>query len=132
MGTVYDPKVDADKPCPSCTSASSSPTFDLPKGVELGQQGMANALQAERVALWREVADEWLIHLAPGTVFDADDLVNAVGLPDSEDGGINRNNALGGWFGAKSKQGMIFFTGQHVQSKRPERHGNWQKQWRRH
>lgn len=92
-----------------------------------GDAGMARALRAERVARWREQADQWLDAQPYGTLFTADDLVAAVGLPDS---GQGRNNVVGAWVGSQARRGLIEFTGRMGKSRRVEGHGNLQRLWR--
>lgn len=88
--------------------------------------GMVQALRAERVALWKARADEWLAARLPGVEFIADDVVRAIGLPDS---GVARNNVVGAWTSAKSRQGAIVFTGKFRKSKRVIGHGNLLRVW---
>jgi hypothetical protein len=83
--------------------------FDLGEGDRRKQQGIADALDAERVQPWRVIAAAELEQLATaGSPFTADDLVAVVGLPDT---GQNRNNAIGGLFGSAAKRGTIRRTG---------------------
>jgi hypothetical protein len=92
--------------------------------VEAGQE---QALEADRIAKWRIDADSWLETLRVGSVFTADALVGAIGLPDE---GVHRNNAVGAWFGRKSRMGKIVWTGRYARSARVIGHGNQQRVWR--
>lgn len=90
-------------------------------------EGMSDALRAERVQVWKEAAGAWLERRAPGETFIADDLVAAVGLPDS---GPARNNVVGAWISAQSKAGRIAFAGEMRKSERVIGHGNLLRVWR--
>lgn len=103
-----------------------TPLFDLPAARREGEKGMAKAINAERVQEWRYRADQWLASLEPYTVITADSLTAAVGLPDT---GKDRNNSVGAFFSGHAKKGTIRWTGNFVQSKRVERHGNMQRRW---
>lgn len=102
------------------------PVFDAVEAKRLADEGMERARRAHRVTIWKLEADAWLATLAPGTVFTADELVAAVGLPDI---GPTRNNVVGAWFSAKSKSGQLRFENRMRKSKRPERHGNANRVW---
>jgi hypothetical protein len=90
-------------------------------------QGMAQALRAERVQAWKEAAGYWLFDLPPGHTFVADDLVAVVGLPDS---GPGKNNVVGAWISAQAKAGRIVWTGEYRKSARVVGHGNRIMEWR--
>ena len=94
---------------------------------QAADQGMEQALRAQRVADWKQRAAWWLQGRSDGSVFTADDLVAAVGLPDT---GPARNNVVGAWISAQAKTGLIEFTGELVKSRRVEGHGNLQRRWR--
>ena len=102
---------------------------DAAAGAALADEGMSKALRAARVTAWRQTADQWLLAVDRGTLLTADDLTAAVGLPDVEGEGQNRNNVLGGWFNSKAKAGLIVWHGRVSKSVRPERHGNQQRVW---
>lgn len=91
------------------------------------EAGMDQALHAERVAVWKTRAGDWLDEQPEGLLFTADDLVAAIGLPDS---GVARNNAVGAWISAQSQAGRIEFSGEFRKSRRVEGHGNLQRLWR--
>lgn len=76
-------------------------------GEDLKAQGMAQALEADAVAEWRELAREsveWLA--AQGRPFTSDDLTALCGLPHP-DAGSNRNNAVGAVFSGAARRGLI-------------------------
>lgn len=91
------------------------------------EAGMEQALRAERVAAWKTDAARWIEAQPAGLLFTADDLVEAIGLPDT---GPGRNNVVGAWIGSQRKQRRIEFTGELRTSRRVEGHGNLQRQWR--
>lgn len=113
--------------------AAADPTpaaaFDLEEGTRRARQGMALAARALRVQQWKAEADLWLSHQQHGDTITADDLVGAVGLPDIEEEGQDRNAVLGAWFAGKSKQKRLVWEGSTVPSQRSERHGNYQRVW---
>jgi hypothetical protein len=94
-------------------------TFDLELGQQLREQGMQRSLESMAAMPWSERADAWLAAQPRGSEFHADDLTQAIGLPAS---GANKNNGIGGWFGAKSKTGQIRPTGRSRKSVRASRH----------
>ena len=65
----------------------------LTYGDFLRDTGMQLALDAKPD--WSALADEWFASLPEGTEFTSEDLVNNVGLPTTEESGVNRNNAVG-------------------------------------
>ncbi len=91
------------------------------------ERGMDEAYRAERVQLWKAAAGRWLLELLPGTLFTADDLVAAIGLPDE---GVARNNVVGAWIAAQSKLGLIVWTKQFRHSERVIGHRNLLRVWR--
>ena len=101
---------------------------DPEKAEEEAEAGMRKALAAERVEAWKADALYWLCGRPIGLEFTADDLVDAVGLPDV---GTNRNNVIGAFMRAQSATGRIEFTGELRKSERVVRHGNLNRVWRR-
>lgn len=102
--------------------------FDAPAAKQAAEDGMAKALRAERVALWKASAIAWIIRQQPGKEFACDDLTRELGVPDQ---GANRNNVMGAIFSSMAKTGAISWTGAFRKSKRVDRHGGFQKVWRR-
>jgi hypothetical protein len=101
--------------------------FDPARGRMLAEQGMSEAMRAERVQLWKDDADAWL-QANRGAALTADILVDALGyLPDV---GPNRVNVVGAWFSAQAKRGKIVSVGEMVRSQRPDRHVGLQRLWR--
>lgn len=90
-------------------------------------QGMGQALRAERVLAWKAAAAAWLGEQPRGRVFTADDLVAAIGLPDS---GVARNNVVGAWVAAQARRGRIVWTGEWRKSRRVIGHRNPQRVWK--
>jgi hypothetical protein len=90
--------------------------------------GMAQAIRAQRVQLWKQTAELWVACLLPGMEFTADDLVREVGKPDEGD---HRANAIGALISAWSKRGVIEWVGTFRKSERVEGHGNLQRLWRK-
>lgn len=66
--------------------------------------GMQAALEAK--PLWRERADLWFKMLDLGVTFTSEDLVDAVGFPNGEQG-TNQNNAVGAYMRALSSRGLV-------------------------
>ena len=91
-------------------------------------QGIAQALRADRVQVWKIMAGGWFNQLPIGAEFTADRLVAAVGKPDE---GVYRANAIGALISSWSKRGLIDWTGRFAKSERVEGHGNLQRVWRR-
>lgn len=107
------------------------PLFPLPPvdpvaARRAAEEGMARADAAERVQVWKLHADSWFERQPAGTTFQCDDLVAAIGIPDS---GPGRNNVVGAWTSGKAKQRRIRWTGRFVPSRRIERHGNLNRVW---
>jgi hypothetical protein len=102
------------------------PTFDSKEAQRLADEGMSNAMRAQRVTLWKEMANAWLASQPSGVEITADDLTRAVGLPDI---GPARNNVVGAWFSGRAKAGKLVFAGRMRKSLRVERHGNVQRVW---
>ena len=103
---------------------------DLQRSAPLAEQaadsGMAQALRAERVAQWKQAADEWLFVQPLGTLFVLDDVVAAIGLPDH---GVAKNNVVGAWTSAQARLGHTRWTGRFKKSERVIGHGNLQRVW---
>ena len=57
----------------------------------LRDTGMALALKSKPE--WSQLADEWFAGLEEGSEYTSEDLISAIGLPDSPDS--NANNAVG-------------------------------------
>lgn len=102
--------------------------FDPAGARAAAEEGMARAINADRVATWRLDAETWFEGLARWSLITADDLIAAVGLPDPESG-VAQNNSVGGWFAQKSKAQKVQFTGNFRKSARVARHGNLQRVW---
>ncbi len=94
-----------------------------------GEAGMDRALNAERVEAWKGAAASWLAAQPAGRVFQADDLVAAIGLPDLPGERERPNNVVGAWFSAQSKSGAIVWIGRFGKSARIAGHGNAQRLW---
>jgi hypothetical protein len=94
------------------------------------QEGMDAALNAERVSIWRAAADAWLEHREEGDLFTADDLVEAIGLPEFIGERERVNNVVGAWVNAQSRAKRIVWTKDTRTSQRVVGHGNQQKVWR--
>lgn len=109
---------------PSPGGASSSSLRAVEAAAD---EGMEEALRAERVARWKEQAEWWLEQQEPGFVFTADDLVADIGLPDT---GPARNNVVGAWVNAQARHRRIEFSGELRKSRREAGHGNLQRVWR--
>ncbi len=90
--------------------------------------GMSHALRAQRVAAWKNAANDWLARQPIGVLFTTDDLVRAVGVPDI---GANRNNVVGAWTSGNARAGRIVFTGRLAKSRRVVRHAGMQRLWRK-
>ena len=90
------------------------------------REGMDAAERAERVQEWKAKAEAWLAAKYAGDIFSADDLVEAIGLPDE---GVARNNVVGAWMAAKSRHGTITFRS-FTRSRRVIGHGNLQRVWK--
>jgi hypothetical protein len=90
------------------------------------QEGMDRASAAKRVQDWKLEADHWLAHQPTGAMVTADDLIEAVGVPDM---GANRVNVVGAWFSSKAKLRFIRFTGRMQKSERRTRHTGLQRVW---
>lgn len=101
-----------------------APVSDAEKA---GDEGMARALRAQRVRVWKQLAEDWLADQRPGREFIADDLVAVIGLPDA---GPARNNVVGAWISAKARQGAVKWTGEFRKSARVIGHGNLLRVWR--
>lgn len=101
-------------------------SFDATAAKEAAQEGMDKAERALRVQQWKAQADALLENIPIGRTFTADYVVRMVGLPDE---GVAKNNVVGAWFSAKSKAGIIRFTGRFRKSERVVGHGNLQRIW---
>jgi len=101
--------------------------FDVAEGERRSLEGMANASRADRVAVWRALADEWFYgELVDGEEIAADDLIAAVGVADT---GANQNNVVGAWFNAKARAGELEYAGRARKSRRVARHVGMQRVW---
>ena len=100
--------------------------FDGLASAVAAEDGMSNALNADRVTMWKAAADAWLYRLDQGREFVTDDMVAVVGLPDE---GPNRNNVVGAWTSAQARRGHIRFAGRMRKSKRVARHVGLQRVW---
>lgn len=101
-------------------------TFDAEAASDAAAEGMGRADRAERVQAWKQSADWLLDAMAVGSTFTADYIVSKIGLPDT---GVAKNNVVGAWFSAKSKAGILRFTGRFQKSTRVIGHGNLQRVW---
>jgi hypothetical protein len=117
---------------PHVTPSSGSEQLPLLEDPVAGwaarEVGMDRALNADRTVIWRFDADRWFNQLPVGSEVHADDLVRACGLPDA---GVNRNNALGGWFSAKAKSGRLYDTGKRRKTTRTIGHVRKITVWRK-
>lgn len=111
--------------CPDCEV--EAPAFDGAAAEAAADAGEQRALHAKRVQQWKDNAQAWLDRQPSGTEFTADQLVAAIGLPDS---GPARNNVVGAWISAQSQLGRISFTGAFRKSERVAGHGNLQRVWK--
>lgn len=96
----------------------------LELGLSLKAKGQARAIS--KADDWHELALEWLGD-ASGD-FSADDLVEAIGLPNAV--ATNRNNAVGAAFTSARRLGLIRRVG-WIQSRRAESHGRVVALWSR-
>jgi len=74
------------------TDTTYNPYISMLIGDLLANEGASSALLAKDE--WSKRADEWFALLDEGTNFTSEDLVKAIGLPDSAN--ENANNAVGG------------------------------------
>ena len=95
------------------------------------QEGIDRADTAPRVQMWKVAADFWLAARPAGYELTADDLVEAIGLPDPPARGQNRNNVVGAVIAAWSATRRIEWTGRWGSSTRVIGHRNPQRVWRR-
>jgi hypothetical protein len=98
--------------------------FDFQTGWKSATKGMELAMDAERVQTWRVRAEQLLNSLPAGTEVTADDLTNAIGVPDDK-----KNNVIGAWFNAKRNERRLAFTGKFLKSNRVSRHTGLQRVW---
>jgi hypothetical protein len=96
----------------------------LELGLSLKAKGQARAIR--KADDWHDMALEWLTE-ALGD-FSADDLVEAIGLPNAV--ATNRNNAVGAAFTSARRLGLIRRVG-WIQSRRAESHGRVVALWSR-
>ena len=85
------------------------------------------AMDADRVDIWKAIADEWLYFKPAGFTFCADDLIAAIGLPDEK--GTNKNNVVGAWINAKATTKKIEKFG-ITESERKSNHAALLRTWR--
>lgn len=95
----------------------------LELGLSMKECGQASALRGAED--WHEMALNWL--QGAYTDFSADDLIEAIGLPNAV--ATNRNNAVGAFFTSARKAGLIRSVG-WVRSRRPESHGRVIALWK--
>lgn len=74
---------------------------------------------------WVKRAETWLKHLAQGTEFTADDLVESVGLPKT-----GSTNAIGALFASFARRELIEKVG-YTEAKRMSSHSRVIRVWRR-
>ena len=74
----------------------------------LKYQGMQLALS--NAPEWSERADTWFESIPSGSIFTSEDLISAVGLPQTAEYPLNRNNAVGAkmrsWAGQTEEVGF--------------------------
>ncbi len=90
------------------------------------EAGMAQASAADRVQVWKALADGWYRAQPKGALITADDLTRSIGLPGQ---GINQNNVVGAWFSARQRAGELEHAGTTT-SLRRIRHRNLFRVWR--
>lgn len=98
--------------------------FDFIEGKYRAEAGMKDALESYKANDWKTDAWRWFMALSVGDTFSADDMIRAIGLPDT-----THNNLVGAWFNSLSKQRRIVFTGQTKKSHRVDRHAGDQRVW---
>ena len=78
----------------------------------LRDAGMAQALEARAVQIWRARAYDAIDYLAwTGSEFTSEDVVRLIGLPHPGAEGSNRNNAVGAVMNAAARRGVITRVG---------------------
>lgn len=90
------------------------------------QQGADRAARAKME--WTLEADRWIKSQLPGTRFDADDLIEAIGTPTGV--AVNANNAIGAVFLAAKNRRLVRSVGR-VASRRRTNHGRFITVWER-
>lgn len=93
--------------------------FEAIKGM-----GLAGGAASE----WCTNALSWFERQPAGYEFTGDDLRKAVGVVNT---GVNKNNAVGAWFSAMSKEKRIRFTGRYRNSTVVSRHASLIRVWRK-
>jgi hypothetical protein len=89
---------------------------------------LGQGLAIEGAERWHDAALRWISKHPAGEVLSADDLVDAIGLPNVSD--TNRNNAVGACITAAAKSGLIERVG-WKKSERKLGHGRVIAVWRR-
>lgn len=97
-------------------------------GLELKEQGMEQARQAQDVQTWKARFVETVEEIASrGWAFTSEDVLACVGLP--RDVAINANNAVGAMMNAMAKKGVIQKTKERRQAMRSSSHGRELAVW---
>lgn len=97
------------KGCPACTD-----------GIRLRDIGMGLVVGAESTD-WPARAERWILGLASGTTFTAEDLTAAIGRPA-------RPNSVGARLSACARMGWVKPVG-YARAHRPERHASRMLRW---
>ena len=95
--------------------------FDAKLGEALKQVGMQRARDGSRE--WTRLAEVWVTGLRDGRHFTADDLVKAIGLPESR-------NVVGATLSGLARRRLIKQFS-HAKSQRADRHSGSQAVWER-
>jgi hypothetical protein len=104
-----------------------STTFDLAAAESAKAEGIQTALRGDED--WRARADQQInLFVEHGVEFSADDLVEAIGLPNDCD--QNANNIVGSVFNTAARRKIIEGTGVRVKSRRVEGHARRIDVWR--
>ena len=121
---MFDP---AGNPVDAPESPPEPVTGHLAEGRRRKESGQAQAATA--AAWWTDAAMRWFTRLEAGAWVTADDLIEAIGLPNESV--ANRNNSVGAVFSGAAKAGLIEPTNQVVKSSRRESHARRIVVWRR-
>ena len=86
----------------------------------------------QQVRTWRQRALDWIRSLVIGTLFTADDVIDAVGVADPDHEPNAKASSTGSIFTNAAQMGMIEKAGlPSVNSRQPHRRGGRQEIWRR-
>lgn len=98
-------------------------------GIELKEEGMRAALEAESIERWKRRFKASLgMRARRGEPFTSEDIIRAIGLPRGKVKS-NANNAVGAMMNAAARKGIIVKTGRRVLAKRPTSHAAELTEW---